>query len=161
MTSDDPSTLIAQLTSRVRSLEDIAAIQRLKIRYATEADNLFRTPGPEIVARLLELFTDDAILDLGPFGRYIGRSKMEHAMIHILPVTTVWSTHYIVNPDIDVRGDTAQGRFYVLIQMQSRSPEDAPPAPAVLVHAQYEDHLVRTKNGWKFSEVRAILHPPR
>jgi len=157
-TAQDP---IAQLTSRLQLLEDIAAIQRLKTRYASCADTLFRASNSDTVKQLLAMFTEDSTLDLGPFGQYAGHKAIEDALSRVLPVATAWSTHYVLNHEIDVHGDTAEARSYLLLQMQARSPEGAPPTPAVLVHGQYEDRCIRTADGWKFSAVRAILEPPR
>lgn len=157
---EDQSLLIEKLAARVQHLEDIHAIASLKTQYAKLADAMFRAPSTDKAARVLELFVADGILELGAFGRYVGHEQILDAVARILPAGTAWSTHYMINHEIDVRGDTAEGRFYVLLQMQPRAPEDAPKAPGMIVHGSYKDKFVRTSSGWKFMEVISFLDPP-
>ena len=63
--------------------DNIQDIEVLKANYARYADAVFRTSGSDAAATALaDLFTDDAVLDLGPFGRYEGRSQLLNALEH-------------------------------------------------------------------------------
>src|SRR4051812_11839119 len=121
--SESPS--LAELHARVRRCEDLEALRQLKVLYAQHADALWQAQSDGPARQMVELFTPDALIDLGPFGRYSGRETMQHAFHRLLPKSTSWSTHYIVNALIKVDGDTASGQFYLLLTMQPRTPEGA------------------------------------
>lgn len=105
-----------------------------------------------------ELFTDDAVLDLGPFGRYEGRDQIANAFENIFPAATAWSHHYIVNPVVEITGShTATGRWYFLLFTQ---PKSTPPGPTLTVHGSYAEKYVQVGSDWKFQEVIGSLTAP-
>lgn len=134
-------------------------IQVLKAQYARFADAVFRTSGSTAAATALaDLFTDDGVLDLGPFGRYSGRTELLNAFETTLPAGTAWSTHYIVSPIINVSSDTATGDWYFLIQMVPKSP---PHSPLVQIFGGYQDKYQRVTGVWKIKEsVSSFFTPP-
>lgn len=133
-------------------------IQELKARYARYADNVFKTGGSAAAATALaDLFTDDGVLDLGPFGRYSGRTQLLHAFQTILPAATVWSTHYIVSPIINVTGDTATGDWYFLIHMVPAAP---PHAPVITVYGSYQDTYEKVSGNWKIKQTLTTYFTP-
>lgn len=144
--------------ARIQALEDRSAIETLKACYARGADAVFNMPGPGSAATLAALFTEDAVLDLGPFGRYEGRTNLLHAFEHVLPQATKWSTHYIVSPQISIDGDAATGHWYYLIQAVPASP---PGASVMPIFGSYADRYVRTADGWKIREtISGFFVPP-
>ena len=140
--------------SHVKDQEDI---RNLKSVYARRADAALCTPSAEAARALVELFVDDALLDLGPFGRYQGREQLLHAFENVLPGATAWSVHHFTNPLIEVKGDSATGSWYFLIYAQSR----ATPAPPVgVIHGGYSDKYVRVGGAWKIAETIASFTAP-
>jgi hypothetical protein len=137
----------------------IQEIQILKAQYARFADAVFRTNGSTAAATALaDLFTDDGVLDLGPFGRYSGRTELLNAFETTLPAGTAWSTHYIVSPIISVSTDTATGDWYFLIQMVAKSPAHS---PLVQIFGGYQDKYERVAGVWKIKEsVSSFFTPP-
>jgi hypothetical protein len=135
-----------------------AAIEELKAQYARRADAVFRTPSHASAVALADLFTDDGILDLGPFGRYEGRAALIDACENILPKTTKWNTHYIVSPIIRIHGDQAEGSWYFLIKFVPQSP---PGAPVSEIFGDYQDRYVKTSGGWRIREsISGFFVPP-
>lgn len=146
------------LKQRVEQIESHDAIVRLKSGYARGADAVFGSPGPASAVALADLFTDDGILDLGPFGRYEGRAALLNAFENILPQGTRWSVHYIVNPVIAVDGDAATGDWYFLIKAVPGAP---PGAPVIEILGGYADKYERTASGWKIKEsISRYFVPP-
>jgi hypothetical protein len=138
--------------------DNIQDIEVLKAKYARYADAVFRTSGSDVAATALaDLFTDDAVLDLGPFGRYVGRSQLLNAFKTILPAATVWSTHYIVSPIISVSSDTATGDWYFLIYLVPASPAHA---PAVQIYGGYKDKYEKVHGEWKIKETLSLFFTP-
>lgn len=146
------------LRARMRSLEDVEAIRTLKALYARRADTVFRSPGQSSAVALADLFTEDGVLDLGPFGRYEGRAAMLDAFENILPAGTAWSSHYIVNPTIDTTTHTdATGSWYFLIYAQPKTPAHS---PAATIWGGYEDKYKKIAGVWRIFESIASYTQP-
>ena len=64
--------------------------------------------------RFDELFTEDAVFIEEPVDHLEGRAAIA-AWTEEYARTTVWSRHYATNPLIEVDGDTASGRWQVLL----------------------------------------------
>lgn len=146
------------MNQRVERLESRAAIEELKAKYARGADAVFGSPGPASALALADLFTNDGVLDLGPFGRYEGRPALLNAFENILPQGTKWSTHYIVNGILNVGEHTATGDWYFLIKSVPAAP---PGAPMIEILGGYADKYQKTAGGWKIREsISRFFVPP-
>lgn len=145
------------LAARVEALEARNAIEELKTQYARRSDAVFNNPGNASAVALADLFTDDGVLNLGPFGSFSGRDQLINAFENILPQGTQWSTHYIVNPLIAVDGDTATGNWYYLIQSLPAGEN----ATLTQFFGGYDDQYVKTDDGWKIKQTdTAFFVPP-
>jgi ketosteroid isomerase-like protein len=95
-------------------------------------------------------FTDDAVLEL-PFGCFEGRATIA-AMDQ--PVAEMATHHISANHAIDIDGDTARTRSYLIAThvFDRGNPRD---------HAQaggwYDCELRRTAAGWRFARVRLSI----
>lgn len=144
--------------SHLRRLKHRDAIEELKAQYARKADAVFREPSHASAVALADLFTDDGVLDLGPFGRYEGRAALINACENILPLATKWSTHYIMSPLLEVHDDHAVGNWYFLIKSV---PQDPPGSPVMEIMGAYADKYARTQAGWKIREsISSFFIPP-
>lgn len=139
-------------------LEDLEDIRQLKALYAERVDNNHRNPSHATAVLATALFTDDAVLDPGSGVRYTGRAAILNAFENIFPAQTAWSTHYIVNPVIDVTGSTATGRWYVLLYTQ---PNTTPSSSVFQVFGIYTEKYEKGLTGWRFKEVIATITPPK
>ncbi len=138
--------------------DQLHEIQELKASYARHADAVFRTGGSTAAATALaDLFTSDGVLDLGPFGRYCGRTQLLNAFETILPAGTAWSTHYIVSPIITISGSVATGDWYFQILMVPKSPAHA---PVVSVYGGYQDKYEKVSGVWKIKETLTTYFVP-
>jgi hypothetical protein len=115
----DPAEALRALEQRVRMLEDVLAIQRLKARYAELIDQRYHRgrarEGEELarVARqIADLFTEDAVWDGGPaLGLCRGREAICERMRE---PTLLFSWHFFLKPQIQVDGDRASARWDLL-----------------------------------------------
>jgi ketosteroid isomerase-like protein len=135
---------VAELERRVRVLEDIEAIKRLKHRYADACDRGYDADA------LAELFAEDAVWDGGLFGRYEGREAIR-AFFRGVPSDIAFAMHYMMNPIIDVDGDRATGTWY-LFQTSTFAQGNTP----VWGAARYDEEYVREPDGWKFRHLKLI-----
>jgi SnoaL-like protein len=95
------------LENRIQVLEDIEAIKKLKSGYAEACDRVFCKND---LKPLLKIFAEDAVWDVGDFGRYVGKEEIKGCLSGIRE-TFVFSMHYFVNPRIEIHGDQASGRW--------------------------------------------------
>lgn len=146
------------LAERVEHLEDVNAIHELKARYARGIDNALRSPSAANAAAFADLFTDDAVLDLGPAGRYEGKSAILNAAETTFPAATIWAAHHMVNPLIQVNGNHATGQWYFLLYMQPAGTAGMPPVSAF---GDYQEKYQKTPSGWKFKEVLGAFAFPK
>jgi hypothetical protein len=116
------------LEARLRGVEDIEAIRRLKARYGQLADRRYARKGPggphgvkpreelEPIAReLASLFSEDAVWD---GGKSLGLCKGREAIYQrFLAPTLHFSWHYFVKPQIQIDpldGDRAKATWDIL-----------------------------------------------
>ncbi|MFA7555616.1 MAG: nuclear transport factor 2 family protein [Spongiibacteraceae bacterium] len=120
-------------------LEERFALQDLMTDYCYAVDKL------EDVNELLDLFTDDAVLDLSDIGLALMTGKPEFKKFY----DTVFAdmshhTHYISNFRVEsYQGDTAVMRAYVQGLGRSKDGNE------VHVHVRYRMDCVKTTAGWK------------
>jgi uncharacterized protein (TIGR02246 family) len=133
-----------ELERRVRVLEDIEAIKRLKHRYADACDRGYDADA------LAELFAEDAVWDGGLFGRHEGREAI-YEFFQGVSSDIVFALHYMMNPIIDVAGDRATGTWY-LFQTCTFAQGNTP----IWGAARYDEEYVRESDGWKFRRLRLV-----
>ena len=139
------------IESRLREIEDISAIKKLKALYCLYADQ----PGDENAEKFADLFLEHAVIDEGEeLGILNGKQEIyaSHAMF--------WkhmrlNQHLVFNPVIDVRGDTATGKWK-LLQLTTTifGDEDR----AFWSCGYYNERYARAQGAWKFEHVEARVH---
>lgn len=125
---------IAALEARLRRLEDIEAIRRLKYSYCYHYDR-----GD--FEGFMACFAQDCRVELGLGRRASGRAEVE-AMFRRSHTMLQFSSHMVANPLIDVEGDTARGTWYLLLP-STRGGE------ALWSQARYDEEYVREDGDWK------------
>ena len=130
----------SDLATRIQELSDIEAIKQLKAMYCYHIDD-------REIGALMERFTENAVWDGGPAGRYEGRAAIERYLLE-LPEVLSFAIHWVVNPLITVDGDEARARWYLIEPCTG-----ARSGRAFWGAGHYDDHLVREDGVWKFREV--------
>jgi len=138
-----------ELLARVRVLEDIEAIRKLKATYCYLCDAGLDDPRNR--DELLSHFTDDATVDfgLGEGSTYAGKAGLQTFFGSVVPTAVSFCMHMVHNPIIEVHGDRATGRWYY----------EAPTTDAASDRAQwmagtYEEEYVRVDSRWKFASIK-------
>ncbi len=104
----DLTARLEALENRVRALEDVDAIRNLKAKYAAACDDNY---NPDDIA---ELFIEDAVWISPGLGKFEGREAIRgffRGASEIFP----FAIHYGLNPEIEVNGDHATGRWYLFM----------------------------------------------
>lgn len=120
-------------------LQDRYDIGRVMIRYATSVDQ-------RDMERYGSCFTDDAEVTGFSAGAVVGRDAWVGFVEQAL--TNFGSTHHqITNQEITLDGDAAHMRSYVQATHELAGDDEH----LLILYAIYDDRLVRTADGWKFT----------
>ncbi|MEM7101174.1 MAG: nuclear transport factor 2 family protein [Pseudomonadota bacterium] len=106
-------------THRLQILEDIEAIRTLKARYCQACDD---EHNPD---KLRVLFTQDAVWEASGVGRAEGREEIAAFLGAIGTSGTIRnSAHNVMNPVIEVNGNSAEGDWRLIMLYTGRYPDD-------------------------------------
>jgi ketosteroid isomerase-like protein len=141
---------------RLRLLEDREEIARLKARYCNFNDGGWPgQPSHHFIDEVMALFVADAVWDGGPgIGVAEGRENIRALFITFKAVPFV--VHNVMNPLIDVDGDTARAQYHAVI------PGTHPGGQAVWTFGYYDEQCVRTPQGWRYQRMKftALANSP-
>ena len=133
---------LEDIERRLKALEDVEEIKRLKARYCGYCDDNYDADA------IAGLFTEDAVWDGGIRGRADGREEIRRFFVRAsqrLP----FAVHMVMNPIIEVDGDTAKGSWY-LFQACTYAEGDQ----AVWGSGRYEEEYVRVNGKWMFQNLK-------
>jgi ketosteroid isomerase-like protein len=128
--------------------EDFAAICDLKSRYCWYFDD-----GD--LEGVVSLFTDDAVCELGTFGSWRGRAEIEAGYRAQMVDSQVpgGRMHALSNPLVEVQGDTATGRWY-LVDYDISGGSEQP----IRLLASYRDEYRRVDGRWLMAHTALTIH---
>jgi hypothetical protein len=121
----DLAATVARLAARLRAVEDVQAIERLKARYGELVDRRYGPRGvvasaelEDLAGAIADLFTADAVWDGGKvLGLCRGRDEIR---ARFREPTLAFSWHFFVKPRIEVDGDRATGTWDILAPCTTR-----------------------------------------
>ena len=128
------------IEARIQQLEDIEAVKRLQAKFCYVNDS-FDWKGT------VDLFTDDAVAEYGPFGSYNGKAEITKFCRDELPKGLSFLQHMIHNPLVDVSGDKAKGSWYF------ETPATQIPTKGVWIAGRYDGEYVKVSGEWKISKL--------
>ena len=124
---------------RLRVLEDIEEIKRLKARYCAFCDDSFNLEA------LATVYTEDAYWEMARYGTAQGRDQIL-VMMSGSPQRTPFVVHMVMNPIIEVDGDKATGVWYLFMARTHAEGDQA-----VWGSARYDEEYTRVGGEWKIS----------
>jgi ketosteroid isomerase-like protein len=128
---------------RIRQLEDIEAIRRLRNRYhACLNEGWFD--------QVRDLCTDDAVIELGYLARYEGIEAIDAGFRAMGARERFFIKQFIHGHDVEVDGDRGTGRSY----LEARYGRFG---VSWIVAGRYDDVYVRVDGTWKFKSMTAEL----
>lgn len=131
------------LEQRVRRLEDIEEIRRLRNRYHASLNE-----GRYGDCRAL--FTEDAIVELGYLARYEGIEAIDRGFRAMGERDRFFIKQFIHGHDVDVEGDTGRGTSYLEARYGRYG-------VSYVVAGRYDDVYTRVNGIWKFRSMIAEL----
>ena len=138
------------LEERLKAIEDTFEIMRLKSHYLTACDGGWSGPSHDC-DRVAELFTEDGVWDPSPVTPV---AEGREAIREIIKAhrSVPFAMHHVSNPDIKVSGDTAIGRWNLILMLTSAQGQ------AYWITAVYQDKYIRTPSGWRFKKLKATVN---
>lgn len=137
------------IEERLANLESVQAIRTLKHRYMLACDHGYppATLGP--------MFADDAIWENAQlFGRHEGRAAIE-AFFAGVSSQIVFAAHLALNDIIEVNGDTATGKWRML--MPCTMNEGGTKVSRWLL-GDYDETYVRQNQIWLFQSINFFIN---
>ncbi len=132
---------LEKLEARIQILEDIEAIKKLQADFCYVNDSFDWQ-------KTVDLFTDDAVAEYGPFGNYQGKAEITKFCRDELPQGLSFLQHMLHNPVIEVKGSTATGSWYF------ETPATQAPQPkAIWIAGKYNGEYVKINGEWKFKRL--------
>lgn len=131
------------LEQRIRRLEDIEEIRRLRNRYHASLNE-----GRYADCRAL--FTDDAVVELGYLARYEGIDAIDRGFRAMGERERFFIKQFIHSHDVEVDGDTATGQSY----LEARYGRNG---VSYVVAGRYDDVYAMVGGVWKFRSMIAEL----
>lgn len=131
------------LESRIRALEEIEAIKRLKYEYCFTLDKR----DWKGVARL---FAKDGVADYGSIGKRRGRTEIAKFFENVISKDFTFFCHMVHNPLINVRGNKATGKWY------AETPATFASDKARWITGWYEDKYIKEDGVWKFLSTKSF-----
>jgi ketosteroid isomerase-like protein len=122
----------------------IAAITDLKHAYASYLDHAQ-------LDELVDLFTEDAVCEFGPYGIWEGREAIRAGYGAVMAKNRgpLPGIHSVTNPRIQLDGDTATGTWY-LLDLFFGGPGESPLKIIGIYHEAYD----LLDSGWRISRSR-------
>lgn len=138
-----------ELEQRILRVEDTLEIIRLKSQYCTACDGGWAGPTHDYDT-IANLFVEDGVWDSRPIVPLAeGREAIRQLMKGFR--AEPFAMHHASNPCVEVTGDTAKGRWNVIVMVTSVENK------AFWITAVYHDTFVRTPPGWRFQSIKATI----
>ncbi len=135
---------IEEIGKNIKTLLAIEEIKKLQARYCYFVDS-----GNS--DELLDLFTDNARVEAGPFGAFDGKDAFTKFFTRIFPKALSFSMHMLHNPLVEIYDDNkARGKWYFLVPGTDKLKNKA-----VWVSGIYEEEFIKEDNAWKISLFKA------
>jgi hypothetical protein len=136
--------------ARLRRLEDIEEIRRLKLEYFEACDGGFGGIPSHVPEEIARTFAEDGAWDGGLLGELTGRAAITE---HYRARPQCLAFTLLSEPAIEVDGDEATGRWNMVVCLEYRN-ADGPEAR--LFAGVHHDRYVRTDEGWKIAHTRFV-----
>jgi bile-acid 7alpha-dehydratase len=135
---------LGEIEARVRRLEDIEAIKKLKAKY-------WRCVDRKLWDEMNQVFTEEATADYGPKSKLKGRQAIVQFLKSSLGADSVITSHVGQRPEIELTSEsTATGMWwlndYIVMQPNTRRRG----------YAFYEDEYVKEDGQWKMKSTKLV-----
>ena len=136
-------TELRDLEPRIRALEDLEAIKKLKYKY-------FRCIDKGLWDEIGDCFAEDGVADYGEYGLLKGRAAITKFFNENLAPAYSMCVHQGHNPEIELTSDTTATGLWELENFMVTAKTNT----GLWIAAFYEDEYVKEKGEWKISKTK-------
>ena len=136
---------MSDIEKRITRLEDIEAIKQLKARYSHICDD---DHNPDQIA---SVFAEDGVWESADFGQARGHEEIKKLFSGFKEMFT-FSQHNMMNPVIEINGNTATGIWYIMGPWTLREGEKEN-----WMALRYDDDYIKINGEWKYQHLRVVL----
>jgi len=137
--------------NRLRILEDIEEIRKLKARYCAGCDD---DHNPDT---LIALFAPDGSWEASGIGRFEGHEAIRNYFAALRASGRIRnSAHNVFNPNIEVDGNTATGHWRLIMLYTANVPGGGSPGGEVQyfrIIGWYREEYVKLFGRWRFKSL--------
>ena len=137
---------IEELEAKIKLLQDIEEIKKLKARYGYCVDS-------QDYDGVMDCFAKECKADYGMFGKCNSRNEIENWFRTIVPKAMPFCLHFMENPLIEVDGDRATGIWYFNVPVTNGEKNEAS-----WMTGKYEDVYIREDGKWKYKELKCTIY---
>lgn len=149
----DETTSLAEIDARLRIIEDLAELKRLRAMYSLYLDGGYDHETHWRASELADLFIEDGLWKSGPI-EFHGREEIREGLVGMSGTNYPefrFAMHMTMNPIIEINGDTATGRYQAIVPIGIE--DDDGVVQATWQFGVYNDEYERTAEGWRFKSV--------
>lgn len=141
------------LMQRIRRLEAIEEITKLKSRYIVLIDEVIADPAA--ADEFASLFVHDFVVEYGDYGTFTDKPSLKAFLADVISPAFAWGFHTAHNPRIEVFGNEATAEWDFTADVVATGA-----STPVRFYGRYVDHYVKTPHGWKFEAVFLNFETP-
>ncbi|MDX1580594.1 MAG: nuclear transport factor 2 family protein, partial [Alphaproteobacteria bacterium] len=105
---------------------------------------------------MIKLFVPDGVWDSPGMATCHGHDEIYKFMDDLGKSGRIRnSAHMVMNPEIEIEGDTATGGWRFLMMYTGNAPDGTIQFHRII--GTYEDKFVRTDQGWRFTSLRPLV----
>ena len=149
---------MSDLEARLRRLEDIEEIRKLKhYYYARCIDRMVCLHDENAISETISRFADDIVIDFTSLPVVRGKEAVAKFFREYVPLGLSWCQHRVMNEVIEVDGDSARAEWYFDCPAFFRRGTAAGFSGSGLVAGRYREEYIREDGVWKWKRIEAQL----
>ena len=148
---------MSDLEKRIRHLEDLEAIRRLKHYYYCHCVDRAVAGDSQASEETISRFSKYIVADFTGLPLAEGKEAVAAFYAQGVPAFLSWCQHRVMNEVIDIDGDTATAMWYIDCPASFREGNPTGIEGSGFIAGRYAEEYIREDDVWKWSKITALL----
>ncbi len=148
---------MTDLEARIRRLEDLEAIRRLKHYYYCLCVDRAVAGDEQAATETVSRFADDIAADFTGLPLLEGKDAVSDFYAKGVPAFLSWCQHRVMNEVINIEGDTATAHWYIDCPAVFREGNPTGIVGGGFIAGRYEEEYRRIDGLWMWKRITAFL----